>query len=197
MGHRFCNLGALIVFVAAAAACGGDASITTDADCQLEEPGEIFRFVVENTGSETVYLPYGCGDDLPVDVVTGAGRRPLGIIHGNPCGATCEQAYDGIDISSCTTDCGFGVYETLEPGTSVVIEWDRRAYEPHEAPTECTGLSAVAHCALGMRVDDGTIVEAVLEVCPTEPWGGQCTPSDEVVFPIDLSASEAAVEVPF
>ncbi len=187
----------LLFFAAASTSCSRSAALDDgeNPSCPLDAKGEPFSFVITNTGNRTLYLPYKCGDDLPIDVITADGRRALGVIHGNPCGVTCEQVYGGYDYESCTGDCGLGVADMLEPGDTGTVVWDRRVFEAHEAPAACSGLSKTLWCAMGVRVDDDTITEARLEICAYEPFGGTCTPSEEVAFDIDLSVSEVAIEI--
>ncbi|MBW2455898.1 MAG: hypothetical protein JRI68_15385 [Deltaproteobacteria bacterium] len=201
----------LCILVMAAAACDGSATVDGTGgsgggavECTLDGPGETFTFTITNVGTRQLYVALGCGRSLPIELSTPAGTQGIGEGSGDGCEVNCANVYDGYENWGCS-DCGSGYSDPLAPGQTATIAWDRRVYESHVAPSECSGNEEGNFCALGRLLDAGTSFPATLTVCEYiygdvnegNDMMGYCEPEIEtqVSFQVDLSQDQAVIEV--
>ncbi len=193
---------AVQAFAFAFIGCGGDVTETkpAPADCSLDPAGAPFTFTINNTGTRMLRLAYGCGSNFPISLATSHGTLGIGEETAEFCGVNCEIVYKGNSNFGCS-DCGPGYGDDLSPGKTATIQWDRRVYQSHTAPTSCgTQDPNQNQCALGLLVKE-TMVTGTLNVCTDTSMGtsgdGYCGTDflDPIPITIDLSQSSAVIDV--
>ncbi len=205
--HLFRRLG-LVVLSTTVLACGATTVISGNPDddgaggqaaggtggeggappsCEIDAPGQSFDFVITNTGMRDLFLVYGCGGHLPIELETIDGVVGIGPGQADYCEVSCDTVYDGYQNWGCS-DCGPGYGDTLNAGATVNISWDRRVYVEHVAPASCTGNADGNNCALGKLVTAAQ-VSGTLTVCTdmNTSGSGYCTPDYEMTVPITVS----------
>lgn len=179
---------------AGGAGAGGQGGGGGAVDCSLAPPGAAFQFQIHNAGTRELSLTYGCGETLPIVIDTADGPRGIGAGSGDFCEVSCDAVYQGAGNWGCS-DCGPGSGEPLLPGASVVIDWDRRVYIPHEAPAACSGHEDGNSCALGLPVGNAT--SGTLTYCLGADSQGGCSDGSEAIsFTMDLALSTVSIEIP-
>jgi hypothetical protein len=169
--------------------------------CLVDLPGRTFTFHVHNGGTRTLRLTYGCGAELPIRLDLQDGSAEIG---SGDCSLKCDDVYDGkgTTVEPGCADCGPGMGETLAPGATVDITWDRRVYVAHSIDGTC-GDIAGTNCALPVVIPLLEAQTGVLRVCadsktPEDIGGvpGVCSGEEEMVnFTVSTLGDEATIEV--
>src|SRR5262249_1890589 len=136
----------------------------------------------------------------PITLDTPSG--PLGISPGpaDLCEVNCDQIYAGAENNGCS-DCGPGYGDSLAPGTTVDIPWDRRVYMEITADPKCSGHPSGNDCALG-ALAGAAVSTGTPTVCndglgsPTGGSGYCSTQAEQMVrFMFDPSKDDPTIDV--
>jgi hypothetical protein len=178
----------------------GDAAATADASCPSAEPSDAsspLTITVKNAGNAAFELDFGCGGAFPVtligDSASRGGLRSAGV---DPCGFDCSLALSGeTQLSLGCSDCGPDLVQTIAPGKTTTISWNRRLYHEVTLPTECTRLESPYPCALGE--DPGSApLQAALSLCYVDDPTTSCSKTSTIPFTLDPTQSSIEVDVP-
>jgi hypothetical protein len=175
------------------AAAPPDAGADTAARCALEPTG-AFTFHVHNAGATDIIVDLGCGRALPIVLATPSGRLPIGPGGVDSCEFTCDQIYAGQRSPGGCTDCGGGVSQTVAPGATADIGWDRRVYALRTVEAGCA--QATGSCAFGQAVAPMAAQLGVLTTCPADqqPTSSCLTPTS-TEFTVDTTGDAATIDV--
>jgi hypothetical protein len=176
----------------AAQGTGGEPGVT----CHLDPPGTTFVFHVHNAGTQMLALAYGCGSSLPITLTTPAGILPIGPGDVSFCGFTCDSFYSGQIQEGCS-DCGPGVGDSLPPGATADIQWDRRVWTGYTPDPQCVEGMMGLMCSLGSAVAPVATQDGALSVCAqgSLAGAGYCSSTNTMTFTIDTTKSEGTIEV--
>lgn len=179
------------------AACGRSSGAADAGDagaCALEETGS-FVFHVHNAGASPIVLDLGCGRTVPIVLATPAGRLAAGPGGVDVCEFTCDQVFSGRNAPGACTDCGGNTGQTLPPGASADVAWDRRVYAQRPAGPPCS--QGTGTCAFGFAVAPAAAQAGVLTTCPADKHPtATCQAPTTTAFTVDTTGASATIDVP-
>jgi hypothetical protein len=193
------HIAVLALVALSLAACGGgaasgDAGQDTRAVCALDPLG-TFVFHVTNVGTTTLFVQLDCRGVIPISLSTPEGRLPTapGAVT-DTCGFTCDDVYAGHVTAGACMLCSTNGFQSVAPGDTANVSWDRRVYRTHQADVACT--PAPGPCALGIAVAPTTTQLGALVTCPAGESGMvSCLAPKAQEFTVDTSGAEATIDV--
>jgi hypothetical protein len=171
--------------------------------CGGEPAGADFVFHIVKHGTTTRRLTLGCGQWLPLSILTSDGARGLSVGDGqaDPCQVSCEFLYANPGYSGVCSDCGPGTGVLLPPGAAIDLHWDRRSYQAITPDPACTPLSI--HECWRARPLPAAPLQAQLLLCDDGQTpnpagsGGSCgQPLTPLSFSFDPAANQVTIDVP-
>src|SRR5205085_6800864 len=109
------------------------------------------------------------------------------------CEFTCDQVYAGQVQPGGCSDCGPGYWQTIMPGATADLPWDRLVYVRHTVEPPCA--TATGTCALGVPVAPSTAQSGTLTACATQGPTTGCAQQNVVTFTIDPTANAGPIEL--
>jgi hypothetical protein len=173
-------------------------SSQSDASCHSDPARPGFTFHITNGSTTTLRAAFGCGDALPITLITPQG--PLALAPGMAVThygtVTCDQLSAGGPCGPFS-DCGVGQGSFMPPGATLDISWDRLTWTL--VNRQCGAQTACSQCSLGTAVTGG-VARGELTLCEDAamtmpPSGEGCTQGRVVDFSFDPKATETTVVV--
>jgi hypothetical protein len=181
----------------AGSSTAGDGGATADASCPTADAPDASSpliITVRNAGTAPFALKFACSGPIPVSLVENGPRRALTPSGVDPCGFDCSPALSGTtDVSRGCSDCGPDVFQTVAPGATTTISWNRRLYREVMLPIECTRLDSPYSCALGEDAGSAPL-QATLSVCYDDP-ATSCAKVSTIPFTLDPTLPSIELEV--
>ena len=174
---------------------GGRTTVASCPSADAPDSSSTLVITIRNAGATTFALDFACSGTFPVSVVANGPLRALLPAGVDPCGFDCSRALSGTtDLSLSCSDCGPDFFQTVAPGATTTVSWNRRLYREVTLPIECTHLGSPYNCALGEDAGSAPL-QATLSICYDDP-PTSCSKKSTIPFTLDPTQSSIEVVVP-